>query len=696
MLSSPKIPKPELPEPLINFANRRNAALTPTTQYFNDSESTNYSGEPWLDDFPSDSPGLTFVSGYGGLINSDEVNRREVTELASILRDNNVPVTSLLLGGSDIDDAGAKALADFLRTTTTLKVLDVHYSHIPEQGMRDLIDALKVNTSVTHLNIRSNALTKEIYRSLVDLFINHNFSIRKLCIVQRTSFPAQWKPSVRGETMLHDLVKRNARNAHELHNHVKTITCRELQNTYRQAFNMVLQRLSHSEVHKQSRAALSRIMASVMEANPDEMMPVSAVLQWKQQLQNWQCGYYRNILAYADEDAVCFDVISSLFPPEKYLKAVTHKASFSLEHTEIGYVFGNLDVLRVALSRLGPDSTAALLTAKDRCAEVLYHRARENDETAMRKYLALIPEEARLPILTEEIPLEHWTVPDALVQSSVAMITLVLDALDEDSQIKLLSQRAKNSVSTFLQVLGAKHPDKLIAVLDHFNLAMQRKIAEAASEGCNPLLLSVANHPAALRKVLELTDASERLGYFSGFRRTNEWYSRFTLYSDMDKEFHSVASEMLNPECIKIFLEMIPPESRLAALQQSCSYDGGGVNVFTRYTRNTAFHAMAADPQTGHGEDFVKELDKYSISPTLELLQTMLPETDLVKAMSLNYDGKPVAVMLAFAADPAREKFLQGVKSNEIREELSHLIADVREKELARIAGFSSSRRPGA
>jgi len=183
-------PGTQFPASLIEFVLRHKATLTAATHYFSDSEATQYPGVNDVND-QQDNNGLTFKGRYGGLTNSDKVNRHEVVELIDILTTDKVALTSLLINGSYIDDVGAKSLANFIRTTDTLKVLDIHYSHVSEQGMQDLIDALKTNTSITHLNIRS--------------------TVRQIGIVQRTSFPMSWKPSVEAEQQLHALIIKNAK-----------------------------------------------------------------------------------------------------------------------------------------------------------------------------------------------------------------------------------------------------------------------------------------------------------------------------------------------------------------------------------------------------------------------------------------------------------------------------------------------------
>jgi hypothetical protein len=200
----------DLPIELIAFATLHDATITNTTKYFYDSEATQYPElKQWM---PENEEGLTFKGGYSSLTNADSVDRHEVVELVAILQRHDVKLTSLLINGGYIDDKGVRALADYIQTSKSLKVLDIHYSHVSALGMQCIIDVLKVNTSLIQINIRSNTLTPVLFQNLMELFQQNHSSILQIGIVQRSSFPGEWKPSVEDEQSLHELIIENARN----------------------------------------------------------------------------------------------------------------------------------------------------------------------------------------------------------------------------------------------------------------------------------------------------------------------------------------------------------------------------------------------------------------------------------------------------------------------------------------------------
>ncbi len=215
--------RPTIPDELIAFAQNYDATLSSTTVYFSDAGATKY---PELEQIirPNEE-GLTFKGGCCGLTNAASVNSYQVVDLVDILQRHSVRLTSLLINGGYLDDAGVNALADYIKTSTTLKVLDIHYSHVSEQGMQYLIDALKVNTSIIQLNVRSNGLTLILFQNLMELFDKYNFSVRAICIVQRVSLPYAWQPSVADEIKLHDLIIRNATGGHEEKKAARRLIC---------------------------------------------------------------------------------------------------------------------------------------------------------------------------------------------------------------------------------------------------------------------------------------------------------------------------------------------------------------------------------------------------------------------------------------------------------------------------------------
>lgn len=136
------------------------------------------------------SSGMTLKIAYLGLTHSAKVNRFEVRDLFSILQNDN-QVTSLLTSGGFIDDEGATIIADYLRTNTSLRVLDIHYNGITLNGLLTIIDALRSNDTLEFLNIRSNHLSNTVLKKIYNLLQSGDCILRHIELTQNNNlFPA--------------------------------------------------------------------------------------------------------------------------------------------------------------------------------------------------------------------------------------------------------------------------------------------------------------------------------------------------------------------------------------------------------------------------------------------------------------------------------------------------------------------------
>ena len=86
--------------------------------------------------------------------------RRSVLHFAWALTPNaptrhNATLTSLALGGHDLRDGRAVALATALRRNTTLTELDLYESIVGRDEVHALTDALRTNTTLTELDLRA-------------------------------------------------------------------------------------------------------------------------------------------------------------------------------------------------------------------------------------------------------------------------------------------------------------------------------------------------------------------------------------------------------------------------------------------------------------------------------------------------------------------------------------------------------------
>jgi len=80
----------------------------------------------------------------------------ELTDIIRQLKSNDPVLTTLIFSRKNIGDEGATAIAEALKTNTTLTELDIRLNGIDDEGATAIAEALKTNTTLTILNISYN------------------------------------------------------------------------------------------------------------------------------------------------------------------------------------------------------------------------------------------------------------------------------------------------------------------------------------------------------------------------------------------------------------------------------------------------------------------------------------------------------------------------------------------------------------
>ena len=105
-----------------------------------------------------------------------------VSILAGYLK-RSVSLSSFHLIVSDIGDAGATALAEVLRTNTTLKRMDLHKNPgIGNPSVMSLCEALKVNTTLSSLDLSGTGISDAGVLSLVEVLKTNTSSLTSLSL----------------------------------------------------------------------------------------------------------------------------------------------------------------------------------------------------------------------------------------------------------------------------------------------------------------------------------------------------------------------------------------------------------------------------------------------------------------------------------------------------------------------------------
>ena len=93
-------------------------------------------------------------------LSSNNIASDGAKAIADAIKGNHC-LESLILGSNNICDDGAKAIADTIKVNHSLKRLDLRDNKIDDNGAKDITDALKVNQGLKTLNLRNNQISAE-------------------------------------------------------------------------------------------------------------------------------------------------------------------------------------------------------------------------------------------------------------------------------------------------------------------------------------------------------------------------------------------------------------------------------------------------------------------------------------------------------------------------------------------------------
>ena len=111
-------------------------------------------------------------------LSNNNVEDKGAASLADALK-TNTSLIELNLSNNNVEDEGAEALADALKRNTSLTELDLSDIIVGDAGVASLADALKVNTSLVSLDLRYNEINAEGAEALADA-LKRNTSLTEL------------------------------------------------------------------------------------------------------------------------------------------------------------------------------------------------------------------------------------------------------------------------------------------------------------------------------------------------------------------------------------------------------------------------------------------------------------------------------------------------------------------------------------
>ena len=98
-------------------------------------------------------------------------------KMCSILKSSNKSLKTLRFRNSELNDNGAKAVADLLEGHMTIRELEIYNCDIDEKGGHAMCSALKTNFCIEQLNIGGNILnTKDVENIQLSVTFNTQYN----------------------------------------------------------------------------------------------------------------------------------------------------------------------------------------------------------------------------------------------------------------------------------------------------------------------------------------------------------------------------------------------------------------------------------------------------------------------------------------------------------------------------------------
>jgi len=121
----------------------------------------------------------------------------------------NTTLTSIELGNNNIGPEGAKALAKVLKTNTTLTIIKLNTNMIVDEGVKALAEALKTNTTLTKIDLDNNYISDVGAKALAEA-LKTNTTLTSIILIGNNYIGVEY-----GKTIKHLIFRNKVFNHHE-------------------------------------------------------------------------------------------------------------------------------------------------------------------------------------------------------------------------------------------------------------------------------------------------------------------------------------------------------------------------------------------------------------------------------------------------------------------------------------------------
>ena len=110
----------------------------------------------------------------------NNITDKEIKSIINFVKDNNTPLKNLVLKNNKITPEGSIYIADLIKFSKTLKILDLSFNELKSEGVKNIFNSLINNYTLEQLFLNGNKCNDYCAEDIFNILINSNSNSNKL------------------------------------------------------------------------------------------------------------------------------------------------------------------------------------------------------------------------------------------------------------------------------------------------------------------------------------------------------------------------------------------------------------------------------------------------------------------------------------------------------------------------------------
>ena len=110
----------------------------------------------------------------------NNITDKEIKSIINFVKDNNTPLKNLVLKNNKITPEGSIYIADLIKFSKTLKILDLSFNELKSEGVKNIFNSIINNYTLEQLFLNGNKCNDYCAEDIFNILINSNSNSNKL------------------------------------------------------------------------------------------------------------------------------------------------------------------------------------------------------------------------------------------------------------------------------------------------------------------------------------------------------------------------------------------------------------------------------------------------------------------------------------------------------------------------------------